>query len=309
MTDPSSIDPRRVKSRPQCGLFIENSRGEVLLQLRDDKPSIAYPGCWGTFGGQIEEGEQPEGAMLREIEEELGYRPEGLEPYARYACDGYAIHMFRTVDRNFSLADLEVREGQRAGFFSCADLVPAPFAFNCREILEDYFKRFHAEITVFISLGSNMGHREELLKKALQRIERFMPVQAASSLYETEPVGYEAQGWFLNMVIQGSTRLFPEVLLERLQAVEADLGRQRAIANGPRTMDIDILFYGNAVIAAEQLTVPHPRLHERAFVLRPLAEIAPALEHPVLHETVAALLSRADKSKKVNRYLSPKSAP
>jgi 2-amino-4-hydroxy-6-hydroxymethyldihydropteridine diphosphokinase len=281
----------RFKKRPQCGLLIENGRGEVLLQLRDDKQSIPYPNCWGTFGGQIEEGELPEAAIMREIEEELGYRPDRPEQYGMFHCDGYDIFMFRCIDFGLRLDGLQVREGQRAGFFSCADLDPALFAFNCREIVQDYFKRFHSEVTVFIGLGSNMGNREELLKKALERIEKVLPIQAVSSLYETEPVGYEAQGWFFNMAIHGTTRLFPDVLLERLLDIETDLGRQRAMANGPRTIDLDILFYGGAVIANGQLTVPHPRLHERAFVLAPLAEIAPAFEHPVLHKNMAALLA------------------
>jgi 2-amino-4-hydroxy-6-hydroxymethyldihydropteridine diphosphokinase len=289
----------RFKNRPQCGLLIENNRGEVLLQLRDNKSEIPYPNCWGTFGGQIEEGEQPKAAIMREIEEELGYRPDRPEQYGVFHCDGYDIFMFRCVDSALCLDSLQVREGQRAGFFSCADLDLAPFAFNCREIVQDYFKRFHPEHAVFIGMGSNMGNREELLKKALERIEKLMPMQVASSVYETEPVGYEAQGWFLNMVIQGATRLFPDVLLERLQNIETVLGRQRDRANGPRTIDLDILFYGNAVISNAQLTVPHPRLHERAFVLEPLSEIAAGFEHPVLHKSIATLRAQSGNGRQV----------
>ena len=292
-------NPLRFKNHPLCGLLIENGRGEVLLQLRDNKPSIPYPNCWGTFGGQIEEGELPEAAIMREIEEELGYRPNRPEQYGVFHCDGYDVFMFRCVDTELRLDGLKVQEGQRASFFSYADLDSAQFAFNCKDIVQDYFKRFHPEVTVFIGLGSNMGKREELLKKALERIEKLMPIQAASSVYETEPVGYEAQDWFLNMVIQGATRLFPAVLLERLQDIETALGRQRDIANGPRTIDLDILLYGDAVMATEHITVPHPRLHERAFVLAPLAEIAPTLEHPVLHKNMAALLALAGRRKKV----------
>ncbi len=289
----------RLKNRPQCGLLIENGRGEVLLQLRDDKPTIAYPNCWGTFGGQIENGELPEAAIMREIEEELGYRPNQLQQYGVFPCDGYDIFMFRCVDTELGLDGLQVREGQRAGFFPCADLSATPFAFNCREIVEDYFKRFHPEVPVFIGLGSNMGDREKLLKKALERIEKLMPIQAASSVYETEPVGYEAQGWFLNMVIQGATRLFPDMLLERLQDIEAALGRQRDIKNGPRTIDLDILFYGSEIIITKRLTVPHPHLPERAFVLVPLAEIAPEFVHPLLRINIAALRAQAGCCKQV----------
>ena len=299
MEDLSIIEKKRLKSRPQCGLLIENGRGEVLLQLRDDKPSIAYPNCWGTFGGQIEEGEEPEAAIMREIEEELGYRLNRAQQYAVFPCDGYDIFMFRCVDTGLRLDGLQVREGQRAGFFSCADLGSAPFAFNCREIVEDYFRRFHKEVTVFIGLGSNMGDREALIKEALRRIATFIQISAASSIYETEPVEYEAQGWFLNMVIQCATRLSPQVLLEKLQDIEAAMGRQRDIDKGPRTIDLDILLYGDAVISTGQLTVPHPHLPERAFVLAPLAEIAPGLVHPLLCINMAALLSAVGCHKQV----------
>jgi 2-amino-4-hydroxy-6-hydroxymethyldihydropteridine diphosphokinase len=282
----------RFKSRSQCGILIENGRGELLLQLRDDRPDIAYPNCWGTFGGQIEAGELPGQAMLRELAEELAYRPEAFREYETYRCDGYAIHMFRCFDPAVNLAALQVREGQRAGFFSCVDLDAAPFAFNCREIVQDYFRRFHPEQVVHIGLGSNLGERENFLASALRQLGELMPLEAISSMYETEPVDYEAQGLFLNMVVQGRTRLFPQVLLEKLLGIEAALGRSRAIAKGPRTIDLDILLYADARIATRQLTIPHPRLQERGFVLEPLAEIAPGLVHPVLHKSIAALLAQ-----------------
>jgi len=297
-------NPLRYKNRPQCGLLIENGRGEVLLQLRDNKPEIPYPNTWGTFGGQIEAGEQPEQAVIREIKEELDYQPKALEQYGLFPCDGYDIYMFCCCDPGLKLDALQVHEGQRAEFFSSADLDGHSFAFNCREIVQDYYARFYPEVTVFIGLGSNMGDREKFLKEALQKIGQLMSIEAVSSIYETEPVDYEDQGWFLNMAVQGKTRLFPEVLLEKLQRIEAGMGRQRAVPKGPRTIDLDMLFYGQAVIATGRLTIPHPRLHERAFVLAPFAEIAPGFVHPALGQTVSALLARADSRKQVVRYRS-----
>ncbi|MEI6126224.1 MAG: NUDIX domain-containing protein [Pseudomonadota bacterium] len=125
--------------------MLENAEGKILLQLRDNKASIPYPNCWGTFGGQIEDGETPREAMLREIKEELKYDAEGAELYFVYQFDGYAIYMFMKVDASISLDGLSVREGQRADFFSQKDVKEASFAFNCREIVEDYFRRRGAE--------------------------------------------------------------------------------------------------------------------------------------------------------------------
>jgi 8-oxo-dGTP diphosphatase len=129
------------KTRPQCGLIIENAEREILLQLRDDKPGLEYPNCWGTFGGQIEEGETPQEALLREIKEELDYDVESPGLYRVYSFDGYDIYMFCTIDKKITLNDFNVREGQRAEFFSREAAAKIPCAFNCREIVEDYFRR------------------------------------------------------------------------------------------------------------------------------------------------------------------------
>lgn len=122
-----------------------------------------------------------------------------------------------------------------------------------------------------------MGDREELLIRAIQMIDRIpnISVRRSSSLYETEPVGYTEQGRFLNLALQIETFLAPCELLVHMQKIEAELGRKRMIRWGPRTLDIDILLYGTECIQQEGLQVPHPRMIERAFVLIPLAEIAP----------------------------------
>ena len=114
-----------------------------------------------------------------------------------------------------------------------------------------------------------------------------------SPVYETEPVGYAQQRWFLNMVVEAKTALFPMQLLARTAKIERALGRVRTVANGPRTIDVDILLYGNAVVRTPRLEIPHPRMHERRFVLAPLADLAPDLRHPVSRKTVGQMLSEA----------------
>ncbi|KQC14306.1 MAG: hypothetical protein APR63_14595 [Desulfuromonas sp. SDB] len=130
------------KIRPQCGLILENEKGEILLQLRDNKMEIPYPNCWGTFGGQVEEGESPEEAIIREIKEEIGYSLEQPEYFGNFPYQGYDIYMFKKVDSDIQIEKLKVQEGQAARFFSEEKLKELEFAFNCRYIVKYYFDNF-----------------------------------------------------------------------------------------------------------------------------------------------------------------------
>ena len=148
--------------------------------------------------------------------------------------------------------------------------------------------------TVYLALGSNIGERETNLRAAIQSFSAAgIAVLRESPVYETEPVGYTAQRWFLNMVVQAETALFPMQLLTRIGKIERALGRVRTVPNGPRTIDIDILLYGDAVVRTARLEIPHPRMHERRFVLAPLADLAPGLRHPLLRKSVRQLLDAA----------------
>jgi 2-amino-4-hydroxy-6-hydroxymethyldihydropteridine diphosphokinase len=145
---------------------------------------------------------------------------------------------------------------------------------------------------VYIGLGSNVGDRAENLRVARERIDApDLRVLRASSIYETAPRDVENQPWFLNQVIECETDLFPRQLLGRLQKIERELGRKRRIAKGPREIDLDILLYGDVVMKAPELEVPHPRLTERRFVLEPLAELVPEKKHPGTRRTIREMLA------------------
>jgi 2-amino-4-hydroxy-6-hydroxymethyldihydropteridine diphosphokinase len=148
--------------------------------------------------------------------------------------------------------------------------------------------------TIYLGLGSNVGDREEHLRAALDRLASVdLRVLRASQVYETEPLGIAAQRWFLNQVVEAETSLFPKQLLGRVGRIERALGRVRTVPNGPRTIDIDILLYGSAVVRAPELEIPHPRMAERRFVLQPLADLNPELRHPVTRRTVREMLAAA----------------
>lgn len=148
----------------------------------------------------------------------------------------------------------------------------------------------------YLGLGSNLGDRDAHLKQAVTALgSAGVAVETASPVYETDPVGYDAQGPFLNQVIRVSTDLSPDALLMAAKQIESELGRTPTVRNGPRPIDIDILLYGDHRQNEEQLTIPHPRLAERAFVLVPLRDIAPDLTLPD-GSNIADLAGRADAS-------------
>src|SRR3990172_1580725 len=161
-------------------------------------------------------------------------------------------------------------------------------------------------ITAYLALGSNVGDRLENLRRACAALEsRGIRLRRASSIYETEPVDFLEQGWFLNGVIEVETTLEPARLLDALQQIEREMGRERLRPNGPRTLDLDILLYKDCVIREEGLVVPHPRLNERRLVLEPLREIAPFLELPLLRRTAEQLCRELRDSSQVRRICGP----
>ena len=146
--------------------------------------------------------------------------------------------------------------------------------------------------TVYLGLGSNLGHREEMLQSALRALQSpRLRILRVSPVYETEPMDVPDQNWFLNLVAEAETSLFPLQLLHRTAKIEAQLGRRRLLPKGPRTIDIDILLLGNAVVSTPRLQIPHPRFRSRRFVLAPLADLAPNLRDPVTKKTVRELLA------------------
>ena len=154
---------------------------------------------------------------------------------------------------------------------------------------------------VYLSLGSNVGKREANLKTALDRLGSLGKVEAASSFYETEPVEFTAQPWFLNCVAKLSTDKMPRQLLNGVLNIERTMGRRRIKEKGPRTIDIDILLFGKSIVNTKGLKIPHTAMHTRRFVLEPLAEIASEVRHPALKRTIRELLDGLPAGQTVRR--------
>jgi 2-amino-4-hydroxy-6-hydroxymethyldihydropteridine diphosphokinase len=142
---------------------------------------------------------------------------------------------------------------------------------------------------VYLSLGSNVGDREAQLQEARARLAAVGRVIATSSLYETEPVEFTQQPWFLNCVFALETAKTPPQVMAAILRIEEEMGRRRVQEKGPRAIDIDILLFDDTILHSEELTIPHPAMHKRRFVLEPLAEIAPDIFHPVFKRTVLEL--------------------
>jgi 2-amino-4-hydroxy-6-hydroxymethyldihydropteridine diphosphokinase len=143
---------------------------------------------------------------------------------------------------------------------------------------------------VYLSLGSNVGDREKQLREAITRLNSAGRVVRLSSFYETEPVEFTDQAWFINCAVALETSATPQQLMGTILRIEKEMGRRRVQKKGPRPIDIDILLFGKQIINSKEVTIPHPAMHQRHFVLEPLAEIAPEAVHPIFKKTVRQLL-------------------
>jgi len=154
---------------------------------------------------------------------------------------------------------------------------------------------------VYLSLGSNVADRERNLREAIRALEELGQVKAVSCFYETEPVDFVDQAWFLNCAVAMESSLHPERMMAELLRIERERGRERIQKKGPRTIDIDLLMFGERVVDSPDLNIPHTRMHRRRFVLEPLAEIAPEARHPVMKKTVRELLAELPEGQVVRK--------
>jgi 2-amino-4-hydroxy-6-hydroxymethyldihydropteridine diphosphokinase len=157
--------------------------------------------------------------------------------------------------------------------------------------------------TVYLSLGSNVGDREQNLRDAISRLGPVGRVVSVSSFYETEPVEVTEQPWFVNCAVEVETAKTPQEVMAILLGIEEKMGRRRSGKKGPRAIDMDILLFDDMVVDAPTLSIPHPAMRERRFVLEPLAEIAPGARHPGLKRTVRELLDGLPAGQVVRKLL------
>ena len=157
---------------------------------------------------------------------------------------------------------------------------------------------------VYLSLGSNIGDKTIQITQALDRIAKVCDIKRVSPFYLTEPVEFKDQDWFLNCVAEVETEKDPKKLLSSLQSIEKKMGKTKTKANGPRTIDIDILFYDDQVVNLKNLVIPHPRLHTRLFVLQPMIDLNPSFLHPVLKKTIQELYAEQPWAEIVTPYKS-----
>jgi 2-amino-4-hydroxy-6-hydroxymethyldihydropteridine diphosphokinase len=155
---------------------------------------------------------------------------------------------------------------------------------------------------VFLGLGSNIGDKEEHINKALTLISEFNEVKKISHIYLTEPVGNINQEWFLNCVVEIETEIDPKKLLSSIKSIERKLGRTKTVKNGPRSIDIDILFYGDFVVKTKNLVIPHPLIQERLFVLQPMMDVNPDFVHPILNKSILKLYESHPWAQRVMLY-------
>lgn len=157
-------------------------------------------------------------------------------------------------------------------------------------------------VRVYLSLGSNLGNKLENLKKSINCLKKYAKIVKISPVYKTEPVGYKKQDWFLNCAVEAETKLSPLKLLSLLKSIEKKLERKKTIRYGPRTIDIDILFYDNKIMQSRKLIIPHPRMYRRLFVLEPLSKLNPNLVHPALKKTIKELKNQLKNKNGVQLY-------
>ena len=162
---------------------------------------------------------------------------------------------------------------------------------------------------VYLSLGSNVGDRSAQLRDALGRLSAIGHVVAVSSVYETEPMEFTQQPWFLNCAVLLETDKTPQELMTAILGIEEEMGRRPVQKKGPRSIDIDILLFGDMIMESKDLTIPHPAMHQRRFVLEPLAEIAPEVLHPAFKRTIRELLDALPEGQVVRKQNTPSSGP